>query len=67
MKPLHSLVDAMKSPDREHTHSQTAKTLFFSQLPANACFNPEPAALIQKDNKIAIKTARCEGDLFRKG
>jgi hypothetical protein len=59
----------MKSPDREHTHTHTltnSKTLFF-QLPANACFKPEPAALMQKDNKSAIKTDRYEEDLFRKG
>lgn len=65
MKP-HSLVDAMKSSNRDNTQLTNSKSTFL-QLPANACFNPEPAALIQRDNKTAIKTARCEGDLFRKG
>lgn len=61
----HSWVNALKSSDKEHTHSQTENTFF--QLPANACFKPEPAALMQRDNKIAIKTTRYKKKPVHKG
>lgn len=64
-KKPHSWVNELKSSDKEHTHSQTTNTFF--QLPANACFKPEPAALMQRDNKIAIKTTRYKRNLFING
>jgi hypothetical protein len=42
----------------EIENTYTNNKHFFFQLPANACFKPEPAALMQRDNKIAIKTTR---------